>query len=168
MSLVVWRIVNGLYSKEMFGGEGSYLYGGRWNSKGVRVVYTSQNLSLAALELLVHLNPTEVNNYFVCACAEIPKDIKIEAIDHSLTSYSSNELKEIGDLWVNSQTSAVLSVSSAVIPEEKNYLLNPNHPEFQRIIFNQPQEFKLDPRLVKKQPSWMTQLIGKLKARLSI
>jgi RES domain-containing protein len=168
LSLVVWRIVNGLYSKEMFGGEGSYLYGGRWNSKGVRVVYTSQHLSLAALELLVHLSATEVDNYFVRACAEIPEDIEIEAIDHSSIPCSPNELKEIGDRWVNSQTSAVLSVSSAVIPEEKNYLLNPNHPDFQRIIFNQPQEFKLDPRLVKQKPAWITQLIGKLKARLSL
>jgi RES domain-containing protein len=168
LSLVVWRIVNGLYSKEMFGGEGSYRYGGRWNSKGIRVVYTSQNLSLAALELLVHLKPTEVDNYFVSACAEIPEDIEIEAIESSSIQYSPNKLKEIGDRWVNSQTSAVLSVSSAVIPEEKNYLLNPNHPDFQRVIFNQPQEFTLDPRLVKQKPSWITQLIGKLKASLSV
>jgi RES domain-containing protein len=109
-----------------------------------------------------------VDNYFVLACAEIPEDIEIEAIESSSIQYSPNELKEIGDRWVNSQTSAVLSVSSAVIPEEKNYLLNPNHPDFQRIIFNQPQEFTLDPRLVKQKPSWITQLIGKLKASLSV
>jgi hypothetical protein len=71
-------------------------------------------------------------------------------------------------VWISSQTSAVLSVPSAVISAENNYLLNPSHDDFHRIIFNQPQEFKLDSRLVKQQPSRIQKLVDEIKARLII
>jgi RES domain-containing protein len=57
---------------------------------------------------------------------------------------------------------------SAIVPQEKNYLLNPRHNDFQRIIFNSPQEFRLDTRLVKKQPSRIQQFMDNIKFRLSI
>lgn len=57
---VVWRIVREKYAATAFDGEGAYRYGGRWNSQGRRVVYTSATLSLAALEMLVHLQPPVV------------------------------------------------------------------------------------------------------------
>jgi RES domain-containing protein len=168
LRLVVWRIVKTKYSENMFSGEGAAKFGGRWNSQGTRVAYTSQSLSLAALELLVHLEAASVKNRFVCACAEIPEDILIESIDPSLVDRSQEELQAIGDRWISSQSSAVLSVPSAVISVENNYLLNPSHDDFHRIIFNQPQEFKLDSRLVKQQPSRIQQFVDEIKARLIV
>jgi RES domain-containing protein len=168
LRLFVWRIVKAKYSENMFSGEGAGKFGGRWNSQGTKVAYTSQSLSLAALELLVHLEAASVKNRFACACAEISEDISIESIDNSLVNQSLKELQAIGDRWISSQRSAVLSVPSAVISAENNYLLNPNHDDFQRIIFNQPQEFKLDSRLVKQQPSRIQQFVDEIKARLIV
>jgi RES domain-containing protein len=108
LRLVVWRIVKAKYSENMFSGEGASKFGGRWNSQGTKVAYTSQSLSLAALELLVHLEAASVKNRFVCACAEIPEDILIESIDPSLVDRSQEELQAIGDRWISSQSSAVL------------------------------------------------------------
>jgi RES domain-containing protein len=168
LRLLVWRIVKAEYGENMFSGDGACEFGGRWNSQGTRVAYTSECLSLAALELLVHLDPKSVKNRFVCACAEIPEDMLIEAVEKNLERKSPIELKAIGDIWINSQSSAVLSVPFVVVPQEKNYLLNPLHDDFQRIIFNRPQEFHLDPRLVKKQPSRIQQLIDRIKVRLIV
>ena len=58
-----WRIVKEKHAGTAFDGEGARLYGGRWNSRGTRVVYTSEALSLAALENLVHLTPTVAFKY---------------------------------------------------------------------------------------------------------
>jgi RES domain-containing protein len=168
LRLVVWRIVQVKYSENMFSGEGASKFGGRWNSQGTKVAYTFQSLSLAALELLVHLEAASVKNRFACAYAEIPEDILIESINTSLVNQSSKELQTIGDRWISSQSSAILSVPSAVISVENNYLLNPSHDDFHKIIFNQPQEFKLDSRLVKQQPSWIKQFVDEVKARLIV
>lgn len=168
MRLVVWRIVKAKYSENMFSGDGAGKFGGRWNSQGNKVAYTSQSLSLAALELLVHLEAASVKNRFACACAEIPEDVLIESINTSLVNQSPQKLQAIGDRWISSQSSAVLSVPSAVISAENNYLLNPSHDDFHRIIFNQPQEFKLDSRLIKQQPSRIQQFVDEIKTRLSV
>jgi RES domain-containing protein len=163
LSLVVWRIVNAEYSENMFGGEGSFLYGGRWNSRGKRMAYTSQSLSLAALELLVHLKPEEMKNRFVCAFATIPDDVLIENIDINL---ASGELRGVGDKWIESKRSSILCVSSAIIAEEKNYLLNPDNYGRQKIIFGDPYEFRLDSRLLKQKPSMLKQLLSRIKTVL--
>lgn len=165
MSLVVWRIVNAKYSEGMFGGKGSSINGGRWNSLGKSMAYTSQSLSLATLELLVHLQPENIKNRFVCAFATIPDDVFIENIDVNLVQ---DESRRVGDEWIDSRRSSLLCVPSAIIQEEKNYLLNPENYGMQKIVFSDPYEFKLDPRLSKQEPSMMKQLLRKIKAALNV
>jgi RES domain-containing protein len=149
LSIIVWRIVKKQYAGGMFNGVGAAKFGGRWNSKGTPMAYASEHLSLATLELLVHLAPQDIGNSFVCASAEIPEDIQIETIDPAVCQRSAAELKIFGDRWIDSNRSLVLCVPSAIITTENNYLLNPNHSDFDRIIFNRPQEFTLDPRFIK-------------------
>jgi RES domain-containing protein len=149
LSIIVWRIVKKQYAEGMFNGVGAAKFGGRWNSKGTPMAYTSQHLSLATLELLVHLAPQDIGTSFVCASAEISEDIQIETIDPQICQRSAAELKTFGDRWVESNRSLVLCVPSAIIPTENNYLFNPNNFDFDRIIFNPPQEFKLDSRFIK-------------------
>ena len=60
-----FRIVREAYAATAFTGEGAALMGGRWNSPGARVVYTSATASLAALETLVHLNPALHFKYLI-------------------------------------------------------------------------------------------------------
>jgi RES domain-containing protein len=149
---VAWRIVREKHAATAFDGEGARLYGGRWNSTGTRVVYTSATQSLAALELLVHLNPPVAFRY-----RAIPIEFD-EALMESITvpvlpagwtdEPPSPGSRQIGDLWVKEARSAVLELPSVIIPTETNYLLNPGHPDFQKIRIGKPVPFALDPRLL--------------------
>jgi RES domain-containing protein len=133
-----------------FGGEGAWLYGGRWNSAGTSVVYTSGSQALAALESLVHLNPPVIFKYLA-----IPIEFddalveKVAALPADWTEEPPPPAtKAIGDLWVKEARSAVLELPSVIILGEPNYLLNPAHPDFQKIIIGKPQPFSFDPRLL--------------------
>ena len=141
-----------------YDGEGARRVGGRWNSKGTRVLYMSENRSLAVLEILVHLSAS-LPDRFVLGAAEIPDDLPVEVLDESrlpanwatLDPREQDASKRIGDEWVAQQQSVVLSVPSVVIGE-RNYVLNPAHPDFQRIEFLGPVPFQLDVRLLSRRP----------------
>ena len=141
-----------------YDGEGARRVGGRWNSKGVRVLYMSENRSLAVLEVLVHLSGTLPDKYLLGA-ADIPEDVAIERIaDKDLPEgWSALSPREqvatrlLGDAWVAQQRSAVLSVPSVILGE-RNYVLNPAHSDFARIEFAQPETFRFDLRLISREP----------------
>ena len=150
--LEAWRIVKEKHAATAFYGEGAAKAGGRWNSRGVLVVYTSGTRSLAALETLVHLNPPLVFKYVAfrlefddalveqVSLKKLPLDWQAEPPPPST--------KAIGDAWVRAARSAVLVLPSVIIPGESNYLLNPAHPDFKRISIGKPERFALDPRLL--------------------
>jgi RES domain-containing protein len=138
-----------------FTGEGARIAGGRWNSPGVAVVYTSSSLSLATLEVLVHLDdPESFARMFSWFAMEIPDEL-VEVLDESKlpSTWCADETtaatQVIGDAWVRSQRTAVLAVPSVVTPGERNYLLNPSHPQISGIRFASPQAFRPDPRLAR-------------------
>jgi RES domain-containing protein len=141
-----------------YDGEGACRVGGRWNSKGVRVLYMSENRSLAVLEVLVHLSGTLPDKYLLGA-ADIPEDMAIERIaDRDLPEgWSALSPREqvatrlLGDAWVARQGSAVLSVPSVILGE-RNYVLNPAHADFARIELAQPEAFRFDLRLISREP----------------
>ena len=133
-----------------FLGEGAWLYGGRWNSAGTSVVYTSGSQALAALESLVHLNPPVIFKYLAIPIEfDDPLVEKVAALPADWTEEPPPPAtKAIGDLWVKEARSAVLELPSVIILGEPNYLLNPAHPDFQKIIIGKPQPFSFDPRLL--------------------
>ena len=133
-----------------FRGEGAWLYGGRWNSAGTSVVYTSGSQALAALESLVHLNPPVIFKYLAIPIEfDDPLVEKVAALPADWTEEPPPPAtKAIGDLWVKEARSAVLELPSVIILGEPNYLLNPAHPDFQKIIIGKPQPFSFDPRLL--------------------
>lgn len=154
--LIVWRLLTArfAYPKESaFSGEGARLYGGRWNQKGVSMVYTAGSQSLATLEMLVQDEPLRAR--YVMIPAAFPSRLKIERITANdlpadWRSLSAREATQaIGTAWAKKNSSAVLAVPSAVIPSEFNYLLNPLHPSFSKIEIGEPQDFATDPRLIK-------------------
>lgn len=155
MSKTVWRISKRKYAATAFNGEGARLCGGRWNSRGKSVVYTSATLSLAVLETFVHMELEDAGNLFACIRAEIPKDLSIERIELSqLPDYWRNipapiSLALMGDRWLAEGSTAVLMVPSAIIPTEYNYLINPLDRDFSRITIHASQPFYLDPRMWK-------------------
>ena len=152
--LTVWRLVTARFSDTAFSGEGARLYGGRWNLKGVPVIYTSATQSLAMLEMLVQDEPLRAR--YVMIPATLPKGMKVERLvpEQLPTDWRSlaarQQLQALGTDWARRRSSAALAVPSAVIPSETNYLLNPLHPSFAKIEIGKPQDFVTDLRLIRK------------------
>ena len=154
MAVTAWRIVKARHAANAFDGEGARVDGGRWNSPGTPLVYTSESAALAALELLVHLGRGSIlGAYVLIACTfeeALVEHLDPRRLPRNWRSYPAPpELQLLGDEWVRSGTSAVLQVTSAVIASDSNYLLNPRHRDFQNIRILRPQTFELDPRLFK-------------------
>lgn len=150
----VWRLCSRAHAA--FDGEGARRAGGRWNQRGTAIVYASATLSLAAQELFVHLDPAEAPKDLVAVSADIPDSVRIKRVaaaglPRNWRQYPAPEsLAAIGTAWARSLEIAVLEVPSAVIPQEKNYLLNPAHAEFARIVKGRPAPFSFDPRMWKR------------------
>ncbi len=126
---------------------------GRWNSKGVFVIYTSSTRALTSLENLVHRSGEGLNKLFRTMEIKIPDDLKVKDIKQSQLSknwykYENyGECQKLGDKWIEESEYPVLKVPSAIIKMEHNYLLNPNHKQFQKIKINTIEDFQFDPRL---------------------
>ena len=150
--MLVWRIARAPYTS--LDGEGARRRGARWNSPGRALVYTSRHASLAALELLVHVGPADIPDDLRLFGIEIPDDLEPEAL--SLTSLPSDwqtmpaptSTQAIGDAWLATGTSALLVVPSIVMQHERNYLVNPAHPDARRISIASNDPFAFDPRLL--------------------
>lgn len=149
----VYRLTARRYAKEAFAGEGAMRYGGRWNPRGVRVIYTASTLSLAALELLVHLDREDLPADFVSIAADVPDTVRVEHLRPSELPGNWREypaptaLAAIGLRWLSGNETAVLSVPSVVIPAERLYLLNPAHTDFRLIKRHVPEPFVFNARL---------------------
>jgi RES domain-containing protein len=152
--VTVWRLCKRRHAA--LDGEGARLAGGRWNSRGTAVVYASDSLSLAALELLVHCDPALLPDDLVAIAIEIPDGLAIHRVEVADLPQSWRRhpapasLARMGDLWARDTVSAVLSVPSAVVPGERNVLLNPRHPNFRRLRVGRPEGFALDARLARR------------------
>jgi RES domain-containing protein len=132
-------------------GMGANLYGGRWNHKGTPVIYSAASRALCALEVLA--NADELADDYISISIEIPDTLSITSISVAdlPAGWDSNPsldaTRNIGTAWANALDTAVLSVPSAVIPRERNYILNSAHPDFARINFSAPEPFYFDDRL---------------------
>jgi len=121
-------------------------------SKGFSLVYTSENLSLAALELFVHVPPGMIPDDLVSIRGTLPDNVSTETVEESkLPEYwrkypAPVELQEIGTHWLQQGTSCVLVVPSAINPLENSLLLNPAHPDSRLLEVEQGQPFHFDPR----------------------
>lgn len=139
-----------------YDGEGAQRAGGRWNSKGTRILYLSENRSLSVLEVLVHLTDT-LPDKFVLGSAEVPDGVSCEPVHEpalpsdwqTLVVRRQGDTRSIGDEWIKSLHSAVLLVPS-VVSGERNVLMNPQHPDFHRIRFFDPEPFTFDLRLLSR------------------
>src|ERR1019366_2203540 len=147
-----WRIVKEKHAASAFSGEGAAKTGGRWNSRGVPVVYASATKALAALETLVHLNPLVPFKYVVFRLQFDEALIEKVPLNRLTAGWGVEppppSTKAVGDDWVRDKRSAVLALPSVIIPGELNYLLNPAHPAFKKITIGKPEKFAFDPRLL--------------------
>ena len=149
----VWyRCVETSFADEIISGEGARMHGGRWNPKGIRVVYTASSRALAILEMLVQDQPLRA--HYIIIAVRIPSTVRIERISPSklpgdwLTAGRVDELRAIGADWVKRAKTAVLCVPSVVVPSGFNFLLNPKHAEFAQVVVRSPEPFVFDSRLL--------------------
>ena len=149
-----WRLIKASHAHKAFTGEGARLWGGRWNSKGIRIIYTAESLSLAALEVMVHTHLYNALKNYVCIPIDfhprLSQSIPIENLpDNWRADPIPESVRAIGDRWVQNQESVILKVPSAIIPTESNYLINPSHPDFKKMVIHSSQQFSFDSRLLK-------------------
>jgi len=151
MDVLSWRMVpSGRGLDQAFSGEGARLFGGRWNSVGTSLVYTSESIALATLETCVHLyRETDLSGYWVFPVkfsSNLVKQLDLfpEGWDNDPILPQS---MKAGDKWVREAPTPVLKVPSVIVPWEYNYLLNPDHPEFNKITIGKVKPFSIDTRL---------------------
>jgi RES domain-containing protein len=142
----VWRLARRPFAA--LDGAGARLYGGRWNWPGQAIVYVSEQLSLAVLEVIVHLelSPEDFPPDYVKIEIEIPDALELERVD--VSPRTGRLARDIGSGWYASGRTVGLLVPSVVVAEENNLLLNPRHPQFEQIKPSAPKPFRFDPRLL--------------------
>jgi RES domain-containing protein len=152
MRVSAWRVVKQEFAANAFDGEGARIFGGRWHSSGLAVVYTSATTSLGLLEQLVHADMGLLSFYITIPVmfeARLVEAMDPGRIPENWRSFPAPfELQRIGDEWVESGRSCVLEVPSVVVPHESNFILNPNHPDFASLEIGGPINLETDPRLV--------------------
>lgn len=133
-------------------GTGAKLYGGRWNSVGVPVLYLASSRALAALEVLAHLTNVQDPESFCISVFDVPDDSVEEIKQHLLpkdwnTYPSPSSLKKKGDAFAKNNKSLLLKIPSAIVEDEYNYILNVNHPLLSQVKIVETKPFLFDKRL---------------------
>ncbi len=147
-----WRIVKSRLAPHAFDGEGSRLYGSRWASPGNPVAFAAETLSLAVLELLVHLQTTVPLASYVVFTVDYTERM-VEDLSQSLLPFNWREypappaVQSLGDAWVRRGSSGLLRVPSAIIPHERNLVINPAHDQFAQLRIEGPNPLDVDPRV---------------------
>ena len=150
--MIIYRLAIEAYKNDLTG-TGSKLYGGRWNRPGFAAIYSAEHISLAVLEILVNTDKNNIPPAYHLLKLHIPDDIAVKQIKlKSLKAkwYHDIEYAQfIGSSFLESGKEAVLKMPSAIVKEESNFLLNPNHPDFKKISIKEATLFDLDIRLFK-------------------
>ncbi len=154
MIVHAWRIFKPQHAATALTGEGARRFGGRWNSKGVPIIYAAGSQALAALEMLVHLSSAEMLQHYQF-CRLTFNEALIESIDiKALPKDWRNDpgpksLRSVGDQWFGRARRPVLLVPSTIVPDEFNYLINPSHRDFSKVKIGPIVPFQFDRRLIK-------------------
>lgn len=153
--VTAYRITQTRFLDSAFSGEGAYQNGGRWNFKGTSMVYLASSISLATLEILVHVEDLKFmkDRYSVIPVrfdAKYVKEIEKPDLPEGWNApVTSEATRKMGNAWIEKRESLVLRVPSAVTPDESNYLLNPSHPAMKQLKIAEPSPLTFDPRLIR-------------------
>lgn len=150
--MLVYRLYKSAYINDPLSAEGARRAGGRWNPKGVPILYTSATPELALLEIIAHLNPAFVPA-FQLLVLEIPDDHRVVSLTDLPTNWQAETQVELVQTyltdWLSQPSVLTVSVPSAIVSRSRNYLIHTLHPDFQtavRIVENIP--FAIDTRLL--------------------
>lgn len=150
--MFVWRLCREEYAD--LSGIGANLYGGRWNSPGHSVVYTTASLALAFVEIIPGLRKNLIPKGFVSLLISIDEEVTQKELtvedfpaDWRLEKARTWFIKE-GDQWLEERKELLLIVPSIIVPEEKNVLINPHHSEIEKVEIKTSKPFIVDPRFI--------------------
>lgn len=139
--LTGWRLCREPFAD--LSGQGAALYGGRWNSPGHPLLYLAANAALALLEVRVHLDlPPDLlpDDYVLLS-------VGLDGLSLERLGALPDAPRDVGDRWLAEGRTALLDVPSVLVPESRNLLLNPRHPEAPRARLLHQRRFTFDPRL---------------------
>lgn len=150
--MIVYRITKERYAEDLTG-NGARRFGGRWNNKGIPVVYTSEHRSLCLLEMLVHTPVDSIPADVVLVKIFVPDEFQISGITTGQLPQSWKTFpydpftKQIGDELLRPGNHPVIKVPSALVDEEFNYLINPAHERAAEVSIVEVRALDLDSRL---------------------
>jgi len=135
-----------------FSGIGAKQNPGRWNSAEIPLVYAAESLSMAMLEMLVHLDESILRLSYVFFEVEASTDLILklprEDLPENWKIYPApSSTKVTGDRWAGEMSSLILEVPSTLSPIEQTFLINPERPDFAKLTINGPHPISFDPRL---------------------
>ena len=151
--MIVYRLSKGKYHLDL-SGKGAEMYGGRWNSKGVAMLYTSQSRALAFAEVAIHIPIGIVPKDYFLISISVPDTAGIVKLADSgmppdwRPNPHSNSTQKIGDKFIFESKYLILQVPSAVVPGDFNFLINPNHSQIKDVVINNVETFEFDSRFV--------------------
>jgi len=144
---------HGTTGEQAMSGEGGLHGSARWHTRGRRIIYTATSAPLATLEIAVNLKQPKVIPDYVAVTVDVPNDaiitLSASALPAGWDVRDSEPLvsRAIGDRWLESEVSLALQIPSVVIADQYNVLINPRHPDFDRVTFSNPMPFPFDPRI---------------------
>jgi RES domain-containing protein len=153
--MIVYRLSKGKYHRDL-SGKGAEMYGGRWNSKGTPLLYTSQSRALAFAEIAMHIPLGIVPKDYFLITIQIPDTATIlELVEDDMppdwrSNPHSDSTQKIGDQFAHSLKHLALRVPSAVVPGDFNYLVNPLHPLMKEVTIAVVEPFEFDNRFASR------------------
>lgn len=153
--MIVYRLCKERYKKDL-SGKGAEMAGGRWNSKGTPMLYTSESRALCVSEIAVHIPLGIVPADYWLVSIEFPETIKILEVDPATLSADwksfphSHFTQSIGDDFIKSGKYLVMKAPSAIVQGDFNYLFNPAHTLFPQIRIDKAEPFEFNERLFNR------------------
>lgn len=154
--MTIYRIAKSKKHARDISGFGSFKFGGRWNSAGTYMLYTSENSSLAFLENLAHFDPDNIppELYIIRLELSVGDELIYTLPDKHypkewmLADNIANQI--IGDKLMDEKKYLVVKVRSAINKFEYNYLLNPLFPGYHDIVtIEKVSALAIDSRLIR-------------------
>lgn len=156
--MIVWRLAPARHVRRL-DGAGNRDAGARWNSgRGRGVVYTSPSVAICVLETWVHFGPQlrmRLPANFMLAKIQVPDDAGLLEIGADEVPSDADRprpdgrtwYQQRGDAWLEQGEALVLLAPSAVVPQERNAMLDPQHPRMADVRIVTCEPFRFDPRL---------------------
>jgi RES domain-containing protein len=153
--MIVFRLSKLKYSKDL-SGSGAEKSGGRWNSRGTAMVYTSDSRALCTAEIAVHTPLGNTPSDYYLTTIELPDEsgileFPVSDLPSDWKSFPhSASTQKIGDRFISEAQFLLFKAPSVVVPGDFNYLINPRHTDFSGIKIMNCEPFEFDKRLFER------------------